>query len=59
MIPKNPNDCTDDSAMVPVAAMIDKKSATGVYNESGLPKPPAGYGKQLGSTPMYAPDTCC
>lgn len=31
------------------------------YSKPGIPKPPAGWGKKLGTTPSYASDTkiCC
>lgn len=45
MIPMNPNDFTDKSAMVPIK-VVTMKTATS-YNEPGLPTPPAGWGRKL------------
>ena len=44
---KNPNDPTDPSAMGPMGPMIVQKTSTS-YNQPGLPKPPAGWGKVYG-----------
>ncbi len=45
---RNPNDImTDDKALGPMGPMVVQKTMEGTYNEPGLPKPPAGYGKVL------------
>ncbi len=44
---RNPNDMTSDMALGPHKTMPPTKTMEGTYNEPGLPKPPAGYGRVL------------
>lgn len=44
---KNPNDPTEGIALGPSVIVTPNKTATS-YNEPGLPRPPAGWGKVLG-----------
>lgn len=43
---------------VPKESITVMKSADGVYNKPGMPKPPAGWGKKLGEKVSLAPDSC-
>lgn len=56
---RNPNDNSDPIALGPSGGMHVIKTST-EYNEPGLPKPPAGWGKTLGvmdESIAEAPDT--
>ena len=55
---RNPNDVmTDDVALGP-SQMGQKLKSMTTYSEPGLPSPPAGWNRNLGINPKYAPDTC-
>jgi hypothetical protein len=45
---KNPLDPSDAIALGPNGPVTVIKSMEGQYNEPGLPKPPAGYGRVIG-----------
>lgn len=51
-------DPTSGVAIGPTQAGMPLKSST-TYTESGLPTPPAGWGRKLGMDPSEAPDTIC
>lgn len=56
---RNPNDNSDAEALGPTGGMT-VQSTPSQYSKSGLPKPPAGWGKVLGVMDediAEAPDT--
>lgn len=49
---RNSNDITTDAVALGPSQMGDVVSTPTSYNKPGLPKPPGGWNRNLGSTPI-------